>query len=326
MDFLSTLNNKRRARGILIVIFLLIAIPLTIFLVRQQQIFKGRALGEGSTLEAFAASGAPLPDSNNNGIPETQSQNILLKLTWNPGAAQPTLTPSPTRTPTPTTSAPTATTAPGQPTPTTTTGGSCTVCTADLIRDGTVNQDDLTVINACKNITTDLNLTFDAYLASNPQYSTLVTLCRSMDLNSSNKTEQSEVDCVQSKMDQTCSQNNIPTPTPTTAATGFTCVINGPGTIPSNQASSFTVERTTLGNQIYPESPLTCISNSTGPGSCFWGVDTKRFDDSYSSTTFNITPSNDGISPGAKLLYFYRPKMNFGVDYGDYCQKEITVQ
>lgn len=113
MDLLSTLNNKRHIRGILIFIFLLIAIPLTIYLVYQQQIFKSKALGEGSTLQAYAANFAALPDNNpQDGIPETQTQIIGLKLTWNPGAAQL----SPTRTPTPTSSAPTATSVPGQPT------------------------------------------------------------------------------------------------------------------------------------------------------------------------------------------------------------------
>lgn len=120
MDKISSLFQLKDKRfKFALVILLLIAIPLTVFLVRQQQILKSRALGEGSTLDILVGSSV--------NPATTTSSSVSLKLTWNPGSVTPT--PTLTTTPTPTlggqpTSTPVPTSTAASPTPTST-GGRC---------------------------------------------------------------------------------------------------------------------------------------------------------------------------------------------------------
>ena len=106
-DFKDYIKSKNGIR-VLVILFLLIAIPLTIYLVRQQQILKGKAAGEGSTLVISGSAGDFTPGSP----PSTTSQFINLSLNFGPGGVIPTQPPVPTNPP------PTTTTAPGQPTST----------------------------------------------------------------------------------------------------------------------------------------------------------------------------------------------------------------
>ena len=71
---------------------LLVAIPLSIYLVRQQQILKGRAVNN-SRIEFLTSAGAAIPDPAS-----TTSRDIKVKLVFEP----PTNTNTPTNTPTPT--------------------------------------------------------------------------------------------------------------------------------------------------------------------------------------------------------------------------------
>lgn len=95
-------KSKNQVLAIIGLVILLIAIPLTMYLIRHPQIFKGRAAGR-PPLEFF---GAGVTDGT---PPTTTSQNVNLKLTYGTGSA-PSPSPSPTPTPTPT---PTATPPPG---------------------------------------------------------------------------------------------------------------------------------------------------------------------------------------------------------------------
>lgn len=106
----EVLKERRNLVTILVLAVLVVAIPLTIYLVRQQQILRSKAFGS-PPIEFFGTgvtSGNP---------PTTTSQNVQLKLTY--GLVS---TPSPTPTPTPTppiTSTPTPTPVPpvsGSPT------------------------------------------------------------------------------------------------------------------------------------------------------------------------------------------------------------------
>lgn len=109
VDSISSLNKKQWVR-IAVAALILIAIPLTIFLVHQQQILKSRALGEGSTLAVTGSAGGFNGTVN---PPTTTSPLVNLLLTYaNAGGVTPT--PTPTTTP----GGPTATRAPGQPTST----------------------------------------------------------------------------------------------------------------------------------------------------------------------------------------------------------------
>lgn len=99
----NILKERRNLVAILVLAVLVVAIPLTIYLVRQQQILRSKAFGS-PPIEFFGTgvtSGNP---------PTTTSQNVQLKLTY--GLVS---TPSPTPTPTPTppiTSTPTPTPVP----------------------------------------------------------------------------------------------------------------------------------------------------------------------------------------------------------------------
>ncbi|TSC66491.1 MAG: hypothetical protein CEO21_177 [Microgenomates group bacterium Gr01-1014_80] len=70
---------KRNRLGLIILLALLVAIPLTIYLVRQQQILKGRA-AHAPPIEIITS-----PDVDNSVYPpRSSSRNIRLRLNYEP--------------------------------------------------------------------------------------------------------------------------------------------------------------------------------------------------------------------------------------------------
>lgn len=175
VDKIIALFRKDRFKVIL-VIFLLIAIPLTIFLVRQQQILKSRAAGEGTLTvvgsQGGFTAGSP-PSTTNNLVTLQLTYGGMSNCTTNPqltggcallctytGPAPCTQVPAPagscaaqsppagcgiTPSPTPTqvTGQPTATSVPtstaASPTPTTAAGASCSISGPDVMPPNTTS-------------------------------------------------------------------------------------------------------------------------------------------------------------------------------------------
>lgn len=74
---MESLNlNKKQLIGLATLIFLLIAIPLTIYLAQKTQIFKPKAAGESSTIEVLDAT------RNTEGIWEPASSNVRFRLRY----------------------------------------------------------------------------------------------------------------------------------------------------------------------------------------------------------------------------------------------------
>lgn len=84
MKFLFRLP-KKQILLLFSLLFLLIAIPLTLFLVKKTQIFKPKALGEASTLVVLDGSGNQLsPDSS--GVYNPTGTSVKFKLNYNAGS------------------------------------------------------------------------------------------------------------------------------------------------------------------------------------------------------------------------------------------------
>lgn len=77
MEQIGILRNKKQLISLAVLIFLVVAIPLTMYIIRQQQIFKGRAVGANSRI-AFL-------NSNNQEIQSTLTQQVKLRLFWDSG-------------------------------------------------------------------------------------------------------------------------------------------------------------------------------------------------------------------------------------------------
>lgn len=104
VNIVAIFKEKKNLTALLILLFLLVAIPLTLYLARNPQIFKGRATTLAPSSVAFVGlSGNP---------PTTSSQNVTLKLAYNQSYGSNTNT-SPS-TPAPVTSGPTLSVSPAQ--------------------------------------------------------------------------------------------------------------------------------------------------------------------------------------------------------------------
>lgn len=88
MDKLSKID--RRLLGFTILIFLLVALPILIYLVRTQQIFKPKAVGENSSLNFIAGPGGNVITQRNS----SEGPNTWLKLIWASGGTNPSPSPS----------------------------------------------------------------------------------------------------------------------------------------------------------------------------------------------------------------------------------------
>ncbi len=91
-------KKQKRLVTIISIVFLVVVIPLLIFLVRQQQNIRSKAAINGTGAEFLAANGAGLPVGA-GGIPETTSTNVMLSLQYVPGSS-PAVIPSPSPSPT----------------------------------------------------------------------------------------------------------------------------------------------------------------------------------------------------------------------------------
>ncbi|TSC66492.1 MAG: hypothetical protein CEO21_178 [Microgenomates group bacterium Gr01-1014_80] len=91
MDISALLKNNRP--GLLVFVILLVAIPLTIYLVRQTQIFKGRANFISTGMSFRTAQSQPIQEPASTAVP-----NIIIRLGFQP-EVPPTAVPSPTNTP-----------------------------------------------------------------------------------------------------------------------------------------------------------------------------------------------------------------------------------
>lgn len=78
---ISTIN-KKQLMGIAVILFLLIAIPITIYLVRQTQIFKPKATGTGSRIEVYSGSAEVSGGA-------TTTQPVQVKVIYEPTATAP---------------------------------------------------------------------------------------------------------------------------------------------------------------------------------------------------------------------------------------------
>lgn len=94
MDKLSKID-RRRLLGFATLLFILVAIPLTIYLVRQQQILKGRAYGENSSLNFISGPGGGVISQRNS----SEGPNVWLRLIWASGGTNPSPSPSPSASP-----------------------------------------------------------------------------------------------------------------------------------------------------------------------------------------------------------------------------------
>lgn len=91
------ISHIKQIIGAALFILLLVAIPATMYLVRQQQVVRSRAAGgEDLTLNLYNQSGAQSLDLINGNL-TTLERNIKVQVTYNPAT-----TPSPTPLPTPT--------------------------------------------------------------------------------------------------------------------------------------------------------------------------------------------------------------------------------
>lgn len=88
-------SNRKQLIGLAVLIFILVAIPLTIYLVKQTQTFKPKAFG----IPPLEFSGPGVSEGN---PPKTTSQNVQLRLTY---SAIPGTSPSPSPSPSPSTQA-----------------------------------------------------------------------------------------------------------------------------------------------------------------------------------------------------------------------------
>ncbi len=89
--------NKKRLSALVIFLLLLVAIPLSLYLIQNQQILKGRAT-PGSAIEFPLLSGNP---------PTTNSQTVQMRLTYDQSGGQPFAPVAGTPAPPPPTPAPT---------------------------------------------------------------------------------------------------------------------------------------------------------------------------------------------------------------------------
>ena len=74
---------NRRLISIIIIIVLLLAIPITLYLARQTQIFKPRAAGAGTGVTPVDVNGTPLPPAS-DGIPEVSGDSVRLQIKYVP--------------------------------------------------------------------------------------------------------------------------------------------------------------------------------------------------------------------------------------------------
>lgn len=212
--------SKKNLGYFVVVVILVIVLPLLLYLVKHTQIFRPKALGEGSSIE-FTGSQGGFSAGN---PPSTANRLVTLKLHY---SSDSTGTTSPS---------------PSSSTSTTNAGFSCdqvTACMADINNSGIVSN------SSNPSDTSDGSFGTDGILArvcltafgplSNwainnysgaPNASALgyyAPFCQKMDFNQNHKIEQSEVDCLVSKAGQTCSQNSTPAPSPTPTPVAGTC-------------------------------------------------------------------------------------------------------
>ena len=81
MEFLSNLSTKHFFL-IAVLAILLVAIPATLYLVRQTQIFRPKALGEPSIIQVLDTSGGLVPSPG--GVYQPSSSRVKFRLRYQP--------------------------------------------------------------------------------------------------------------------------------------------------------------------------------------------------------------------------------------------------
>lgn len=80
MDYIGILRNKKQRIRLAVILLLVLAIPLTMYLIRQQQILRSRAAGN-PPMEFFDPPGA-VGVVHDGTPPTTTSQTVQLKITY----------------------------------------------------------------------------------------------------------------------------------------------------------------------------------------------------------------------------------------------------
>lgn len=84
MDLPEMIGNKKNLITLLIVLILLIAIPLTFYLVKQRQIFKPKAAGPGTGITVVDQQNNPEPNVAPENIPQTTQDTVRVQIKYVP--------------------------------------------------------------------------------------------------------------------------------------------------------------------------------------------------------------------------------------------------